>query len=168
MPPGILLAELLDLSIVLLDRERHPGDLVEYRVQRLREPWRHHGQAALRETARRCSRHTVPACLGETAHGVHCRGAEPNQHVAGADQGEGLLLFDGSVCDRTQDLRIQPRVPCQLLGIDFVALPIAMRDGSQLAHVRDDHFMTEFLELLTDPDRVRSGLHRKRAPAARR
>ena len=87
------------------------------------------------------------SCLRETLHGVHCRGAEPNQHVASADQGEGLLLFDSSVCERTQDFRIQPRLPCQLFGIDLVAFPITVRDGSQLAHVRDDDSMTEFLKL---------------------
>src|SRR5258708_37112346 len=45
------LAELLDLSIVLLDLERHLGDLLEHRPKCLCQPRRHHGNAPLGEAA---------------------------------------------------------------------------------------------------------------------
>jgi hypothetical protein len=35
-----------------------------------------------------------------------------------------------------------------------------MRDRTQFAHVRHDHFVTQFLKLLADPDRVRARFHR--------
>ena len=57
--------------------------------------------------------------------------------------------------NRTQDLRIEPRVASQLLRIHLIAFPIAVRDRTQFAHVRHDHFVTQFLKLLADPDRVR-------------
>ena len=75
------------------------------------------------------------------------------------DQRECFLLFDCTVRDGTQDLRIKPRESCQLLGICLVALAITMRYGSQLAHVRYDDLMPQLLELLADPDRVRPRLH---------
>ena len=156
----VRLADLLDLAIVLLDPEGHLGDLIEHRVQRLRKSWRHYGQASLREAAGRGSRHTVPARLGQTTHSVHRCGAESHHDVPCADQDQRLLLFDSSVRDRTQDLGIQPCVASQLLGIDLVALPVTVRDSSQLSHVGHDYLMAKFLQLFADPDRVRSGLHR--------
>ena len=62
--------------------------------------------------------------------------------------------------NRTQDLRIEPRVSSQLLRIHLIALPIAVRDRTQFAHVRHDHFVTQFLKLFADPDRVRARFHR--------
>ena len=141
----VRLADLLDLTIVLLDPERHLGDLIEHRVQRLCQSWRHYGQASLREAAGRGSRHTVPAGLGQTTHSVHRCGAESHHDVPCTDQGQRLLLFDSSVRDRTQDLGIQPCVASQLLGIDLVALPVTVGDGSKLSHVGHDYLMAKFL-----------------------
>src|ERR1019366_4032404 len=45
------LSELTDLSIVLLDLERHLGDLLEHRAKCLCQPWRHHGNTSLGEAA---------------------------------------------------------------------------------------------------------------------
>jgi len=36
----------------------------------------------------------------------------------------------------------------------------SVRDRTQFAHVRNDHFVTQFLKLLADPDRVRARFHR--------
>jgi hypothetical protein len=47
-----------------------------------------------------------------------------------------------------------------LLGINLVALPIAVRDRSQFADVRHDDFVAQLLKLFADPDRVSSSLHR--------
>jgi hypothetical protein len=52
------------------------------------------------------------------------------------------LLLNGAVGDRPEDVRVKPRISCQLLGIDLVALPITVRDRTQLANVRHDHFVT--------------------------
>jgi hypothetical protein len=71
-----------------------------------------------------------------------------------------LLLFDGAVCNRPEDVRIEPRVACDLLRIDLIAFAIAVRDRPQLAHVRNNHFMAKLLQLLADPDRVNARLHR--------
>ena len=62
--------------------------------------------------------------------------------------------------NRTQDLRIEARVSSQLLRIHLIALPIAVRDRTQFAHVCNDHFVTLFLKLLADPDRVCARFHR--------
>jgi hypothetical protein len=35
-----------------------------------------------------------------------------------------------------------------------------VRDRTQFAHVRYDHFVTQFLKLLADPNRVRARFHR--------
>lgn len=49
------LAELLDLTVVLLDLKRHLSDLFEHGTECLSQPRRHHGQASLREgPSRRC------------------------------------------------------------------------------------------------------------------
>lgn len=158
---GILgLAELLDLPVVLLDLDCHLRDLLEHWTERLCQSRRHNGQAALSEA--RCSggRHTIAAGLRQTTNGVHRSRAQSHQQSSRTDQGEGLLLCDGTVGDRPQYVRIKPGITRQLLGIDLVALPIAVRDRSQLAHVRHDDFMAELLQLFADPDRVRSSLHR--------
>ena len=102
----------------------------------------------------------MAAGLGQPANSVHRRCPKPNHSVASADQGEGLLLLDGPVCNGPKNLRIQPGVPGQLLGIYLIAFAVAMRDGPQLADFRHDQFMAKFLKLLADPDRVRPRLHR--------
>ncbi len=56
-----------------------------------------------------------------------------------------MLLFDGAVRDRPEDVGIEPRVAGQLLGIYLIALPIAVQDRTQLADVGHDDFMTELL-----------------------
>src|ERR1700731_259124 len=55
------LAELLDLTVVLLDLERHLGDLLEHRPERLPETWRHNCQAALGKTPCRRGWHPMAA-----------------------------------------------------------------------------------------------------------
>jgi hypothetical protein len=59
-----------------------------------------------------------------------------------------------------QDLRIDSGVASDLLRIDRVALPITVRDRSQLAHVGNDDFVAHLAELFADPDRMGSSLHR--------
>jgi hypothetical protein len=62
--------------------------------------------------------------------------------------------------DRPQDLRIEPSVAGQLLRIDLIALPIAVRDRPQLTYVRYDDLVTQFLKLFADPYRMRPRFHR--------
>ena len=47
-----------------------------------------------------------------------------------------------------------------LLRIDLIALPITVRDRTQLPDVGHDHIMAKLLQLLADPDRVGSRFHR--------
>ena len=102
----------------------------------------------------------MAARLCQPSYAVHCRRSQPNDEVPSADQSQGLLLFDGPVCDRPQYLRIKPGVAGQLLRINLIALAVAVRDRSQFADVRHDHLMAKFLQLFADPDRMRASLHR--------
>ena len=45
-----------------------------------------------------------------------CRRPQPNDQVAGTDQGQGLLLGNRAMGDRSQDLRIEPCVASDLLA----------------------------------------------------
>jgi hypothetical protein len=47
-----------------------------------------------------------------------------------------------------EDLGIEASEPSQLLGIDLVALAIAVRNHPQLANVRQQHFVAQLLEAL--------------------
>jgi hypothetical protein len=64
------------------------------------------------------------------------------------------------MADRPQDLGIEPCIAGQLLGIHLIALPIAVQDRPQLAHVGYDHLVAQLLQLFADPDRVRPSFHR--------
>ncbi|XCB31431.1 hypothetical protein RBB77_13305 [Tunturibacter psychrotolerans] len=64
------------------------------------------------------------------------------------------------ITNRPEDVRIKTGVTGQLLRIDPAAPPVAVRDRPQLADVRHDHFVAQFLQLCADPDRVSPGLHR--------
>lgn len=132
------LAELLDLTVVLLDLERHLGILLEHGAECLSQTLSHHGQASLRKGACRRRWHALAARLRQPSYGVHCRRTQSNDEVPGADQRQGLLLFNCPVRNRPQDLRIKPGVAGQLLRINLIALTITMRDGSQFADVRHD------------------------------
>ena len=138
----LYLAELLDLTVVLLDLERHLSDLLEHRAKCLSQSRRHHGQASLRKGACRRRRHAMAARLRQPSYSVHCRRTQPNDEVPGSDQRQGFLLFDGPVGDRSQYLWIKPGVAGQLLCIHLIALAVTVRDGSQLTNVRHDHFVT--------------------------
>lgn len=153
------LAKLLDLTIVLLDLERHLCDLFDHGTECLSESWRHHGQASLRKGARRRRRHAMSAGLRQPSYGVHRCRPQANDKVAGANQRKSFLLFDSPVRDRPQYLWIESGVAGQLLRVHLVALAVTMRDGSQLAHVRDEYFVTKLLQLLADPDRMRARFH---------
>jgi hypothetical protein len=61
--------------------------------------------------------------------------------------------------DGAQNRRIQASKPSKLLGVGVVAFTIAVRYRPQLTHVGHDDFMAQFLQLLADPDRMRSRLH---------
>jgi hypothetical protein len=63
------------------------------------------------------------------------------------------------MCDQPEYLRVQSRIAGDLLGVHLVALPVAVRDRPQLAHIGHDHLMAKFLDLLADPDRMGSGFH---------
>jgi hypothetical protein len=71
-----------------------------------------------------------------------------------------LLLLNRAMRNRPEDVRIETCVAGQLLCIDLIALSITVRYGSQFADVGHDDFVLEFLQLLADPDRMRSCLHR--------
>jgi len=135
------LPELLDLPVVLLDLGGHLRDLLEHRTERLCQSKRHNGQAPLSEARRGGGRHTEAAGLRQTTNRVHRSRAQPHQQSSRTDQGEGLLLCDGAVSDRPKDVRIKPGIARQLLRIDLVALPITVRDRSQLTDVRHDDFV---------------------------
>ena len=97
--------------------------------------------------------------LRQSTNCVYCRNPKPDHEVTCPDQRECFLLFDCAVRDRAQNLRIHASKPSKLLRIGVVALTIAVRYRSHLTHVRHDDFMAEFLQLLADPDRMRSRLH---------
>src|ERR1700692_3758154 len=61
--------------------------------------------------------------------------------------------------DRSQDLWIESCIASDLLRIDRVALPVAVRDRPQLSYVRHDDFVAHLPELFANPDRVGSSLH---------
>ena len=84
----------------------------------------------------------MAASLGQATHRVHRCGSQPDQKLSSADQRESFLLFNRPMRDRTEYLRIEPRVTRQLLGIYIVALAVAVRDGPQLTHVGDNHLVT--------------------------
>ena len=154
------LSESLNILVILLDLESHLRDLSEDRTERQLQSWRHRCLPSLREALRGRSRHTMAACLRQSTNRVDGRGSQTDKKLASADQCEGLLLLDGAMRDRPEDLRIEPRVTCQLLRIYIVALAVAVRDRSQLAYVRHDHLVAQLLKLFADPDRVNTGLHR--------
>jgi hypothetical protein len=85
--------------------------------------------------------HAVAARLRQATNRVHRCGAQSHQQSSRTDQGEGLLLSDGAVGDWPEYVRIKPGITRQLLSIDLVALPIAVRDRSQLTNVRHDDFV---------------------------
>src|ERR1700677_3254306 len=135
------LAELLYLPVVLLDLDSYLRDLLEHRTQRLCQPGRHNSEAALSEARCGGGGHTIAAGPRQTTNRVHCRRAQSHQQSSRTNQSESLLLLDGAVGDRPEDVRVKPRISCQLLGVDLVALPITVRDRTQLANVRHDHFV---------------------------
>jgi len=120
------LPELLDLPVVLLDLHSHLRDLLKYRTESLCQSRWHNGQAALGEARCGGGRHTVAARLRQTTNGVHRSGTQSHQQRSRTDQGEGLLLLDSAVRDRSQDVRIKPRISSQLLSINLVALPVTV------------------------------------------
>jgi hypothetical protein len=79
------LSELLNLSIVLLDLDRHLCDLLEHWTKGLCQPWRHDCQAALGETACRGSWQAIPTWLHQSAHCVHRGCAQSNQKITRTD-----------------------------------------------------------------------------------
>jgi hypothetical protein len=135
------LAELLDLPVVLLDLDGHLCDLLKCRTKRLCQSRRHNGQAALSEARCGGGGHTIAARLRQTTNGVHRSSAQSHQQSSRTDQGQSLLLLDGAVGYRPEDVRIKPGITCQLLSIHLVALPVTVRDCSQLTDVRHDNFV---------------------------
>ena len=158
------LRESFDGAIVVLDLYRHSSDLFQDWAKRLGQSWRQDRHASLREAQRGRGRQSISAGLGQSAHRVHCSRPQTNDQVTGADQRQSFLLGNRAMGYRTQDLRIEPGVASQLLRIHLVALPIAVRDRPQLAHIRHDHLVAQFLKLLVNPDRVRSRFHRDPDP----
>jgi hypothetical protein len=55
---------------------------------------------------------------------------------------------------------LEPGIARQLFGIYLIALPIAVRNRTQLTDVGHNDFVAKLLQLLTDPYRMRSSLHR--------
>jgi hypothetical protein len=69
------LSESLNILVILLDLESHLRDLSENRTERQLQSWRHRGLPSLSEAGCGRSRHTVTACLGQSANCVDGRGA---------------------------------------------------------------------------------------------
>src|SRR5271170_4101736 len=113
-----------------------------------------------REAQRRRSRKPITAGLLQATNRIHSSGAQPHDQVARTDQRQCFLLCNGPVRDRPEYLGIEPRETSQLFRIYLIALPIAVRDRPQLAHVRDNHLVAHLLKLLVDPDGGGSRLHR--------
>src|SRR5271168_4821633 len=103
---------------------------------------RHNGEAALSKAGCGGGRHTIAAGLRQTTNGVHRSGTQSHQQSSRTNQSESLLLLDGAVGDRPEDVRIKPSITRQLLSIDLIALPVAVRDRPQLADVRHDDFVS--------------------------
>jgi hypothetical protein len=99
------------------------------------------------------------ARLGQIPDRVHSAGSQSHQDISSADQRQYLLLRYRAVCDRPEGLQIETRIAGELLGINLVALLVAVRDRPQFAHVGHDHFMAKFLDLFGDPDRVGPCFH---------
>lgn len=110
------LSEFLDLTIVLFDPQCHLCDLFQHRVSACAKAAGITARLLFAKQRVVVAGILCPQGLRETTHGVDCRGAESNQTVSGTDQGKRLLLLDGSVGDRAQDLRIQPCVAGKLFG----------------------------------------------------
>jgi hypothetical protein len=87
----------------------------------------------------------MAAGLGQAANRVHGGCTQPNEKISRTNQGEGLLLFDGAMGDGPEDVRIKTSVAGQLLSIDLIALAIAVRDRTQLPHVRHNDLVPELL-----------------------
>ena len=122
------LSESLNILVILLDLESHLRDLSENRTERELQSWRHRCLPSLREALRGRSRHTMAACLRQSTNRVDGRGSQTDKKLASANQGEGLLLLDGAMRDRAENLRIETSVTSQLLRIHVVALTVAVRD----------------------------------------
>jgi hypothetical protein len=118
------LCQLLDQAIIVLDLGRHLRDVLKHRTERRLKTRRHDREAPFSEATRGGRRHTMATGLGQAANRVHGSCAQPNQKISRTDQSEGLLLFDGAVGDRPEDVRIQTSVASQLLSIDLIALAI--------------------------------------------
>jgi hypothetical protein len=82
----------MDLSIVLLDPDRHLCDLFEHWPKRLRQTWRHHCLTALGKTARRRSWHPMATGFRQSTYGVHRGCTQTDDEVTRTDQRQGFLL----------------------------------------------------------------------------
>lgn len=124
---GILgLSQALNLPVILRDLESHVCDLSKNRTECELQPWRHRSVASLREALSGRSRHAMAASLRQATNRVDGGSPQPNEKLSSADQGESFLLFDRAMRDRSQNLRIEPRVTRQLLCIYIVALAVAV------------------------------------------
>jgi hypothetical protein len=85
------------------------------------------------------TRLAIPAGLGQTAYRVHRTRLETHQDIASADQRQCLLLSQRTMRDRAPDLRVEPCITGDLLGVYLVALAVAVSDCPQIAHVGHDH-----------------------------
>ena len=56
--------------------------------------------------------------------------------------------------ERAEQLRVESPHPCQVFGVDSVALALVLVDQPKLARVRHEHFVTEPFEQTTYPRRV--------------
>src|SRR5271170_3503379 len=84
---------------------------------------------------------------------------QPDKQVTCTDQRQGHLLLQRTVCDRSQDVRIKPRIACQLLGIHLIALAVTVRYHPQFTDVRYDNLVPKPLKLFADPDRMGTSVH---------
>jgi len=99
------LSQPLNVFVILLDLESHLRDLSENRTERQLQSWRHRCVPSLREALRGRGRHTMAACLRQSTNRVDGRGSQTDKKLASANQGEGLLLLDGAMRNRAENLR---------------------------------------------------------------
>ena len=99
------LSQPLNVFVILLDLESHLRDLSENRTERQLQSWRHRCVPSLREALRGRGRHTMAACLRQSTNRVDGCGSQTDEKLASANQGEGLLLLDGAMRNRAENLR---------------------------------------------------------------
>ncbi len=99
---------------------------------------------------------------------IHQGSPDPHQHIAGSEQGQVRLRLLPPVGDRSQELRIHPRQPRQVLGIGLVRLALVLVDQTELPGVGDNHLVPAVGHEAADPGRVGPDFKSDSSPVHRR